>query len=138
MPIVINQSAEQAERELILRQLLLLRQDVGLIKDIMNNTRNIPVPSTSELSFLPSDIASKLNDNMEVDEQKQKLVRDDAIGDMSLEELEKEAIIRTLNYFNNNRRKAAISLRMSERTLYRKIHDYGLGKKNKIYKSSKK
>ena len=57
---------------------------------------------------------------------------------MSLEELEKEAIIRTLNYFNNNRRKAAISLRMSERTLYRKIHDYGLGKKNKIYKSSKK
>lgn len=138
LPIVINQSAEQAERELILRQLLLLRQDVGLIKDIMNNTRNIPVPSTSELSFLPSDIASKLNDNMEVDEQKQKLVRDDAIGDMSLEELEKEAIIRTLNYFNNNRRKAAISLRMSERTLYRKIHDYGLGKKNKIYKSSKK
>ena len=138
LPIVINQSVEQAERELILRQLLLLRQDVGLIKDIMNNTRNIPVPSTSELSFLPSDIASKLNDNMEVDEQKQKLVRDDAIGDMSLEELEKEAIIRTLNYFNNNRRKAAISLRMSERTLYRKIHDYGLGKKNKIYKSSKK
>ena len=64
LPIVINQSAEQAERELILRQLLLLRQDVGLIKDIMNNTRNIPVPSTSELSFLPSDIASKLNDNM--------------------------------------------------------------------------
>ena len=74
---------------------------------------------------------------MEVDPDGQKLLRDDAIGDMSLEDLEREAIIRTLNYFNNNRRKAAKSLGMSERTLYRKIHDYGLGKKNKSYKSIK-
>ena len=66
-----------------------------------------------------------------------KLVRDDAIGEMSLDDLEREAIIRTLNYFNNNRRKAAKSLGMSERTLYRKIDDYGLAKKNKSYRSSK-
>ena len=71
---------------------------------------------------------------MKVDADGQKLVRDDAIGDMSLEELEREAIVRTLNYFNNNRRKAAKSLGMSERTLYRKIHDYGLAKKNKSYR----
>ena len=44
---------------------------------------------------------------------------------------------RNLNYFNNNRRKAAKSLGMSERTLYRKIHDYCLGKKNKSYRSTK-
>ena len=137
LPVVVNQSAEQAERELILRQLLLLRQDVGLIKDIMNNSKNISVPSPSDVSFFPNDDHSKLTDNMEVDADGQKLVRDDAIGDMSLEDLEREAIIRTLNYFNNNRRKAAKSLGMSERTLYRKIHDYGLGKKNKSYRSTK-
>ena len=74
---------------------------------------------------------------MEVDKNGQKLVRDDAIGEMSLQELEKEAIIRTLKYFNNNRRKAAKSLGMSERTLYRKIQDYGLSKKNKSYRSTK-
>ena len=74
---------------------------------------------------------------MEVDKDGQKLVRDDAIGEMSLQELEKEAIIRTLKYFNNNRRKAAKSLGMSERTLYRKIQDYGLSKKNKSYRSTK-
>ena len=137
LPVVVNQSAEQAERELILRQLLLLRQDVGLIKDIMNNSKNISVPSSSDVSFFPNDDHSKLTDNMEVDADGQKLVRDDAIGDMSLEDLEREAIVRTLNYFNNNRRKAAKSLGMSERTLYRKIHDYGLGKKNKSYRSTK-
>jgi len=137
LPVVVNQSAEQAERELILRQLLLLRQDVGLIKDIMNNSKNISVPSPSDVSFFPNDDHSKLTDSMEVDADGQKLVRDDAIGDMSLEDLEREAIIRTLNYFNNNRRKAAKSLGMSERTLYRKIHDYGLGKKNKSYRSTK-
>ena len=137
LPIVINQSAEQAERELILRQLLLLRQDVGLIKEIINNSRNISVPSPSNLSFFPSDDTSRLNENMEVDKDGQKLVRDDAIGEMSLQELEKEAIIRTLKYFNNNRRKAAKSLGMSERTLYRKIQDYGLSKKNKSYRSTK-
>ena len=137
LPVVVNQSAEQAERELILRQLLLLRQDVGLIKDIMNNSKNISVPSPSDVSFFPNDDHSKLTDNMEVDADGQKLVRDDAIGDMSLEDLEREAIIRTLNYFNNNRRKAAKSLGMSERTLYRKIHDYALGKKNKSYRSTK-
>ena len=61
--------------------------------------------------------------------------RDDAIGDMHLEDLEREAIIRTLQYYNNNRRKAAKSLGMSERTLYRKINDYELGRKNKLPKS---
>ncbi len=136
LPIVINQSAEQAERELILRQLLLLRQDVGLIKDRMDNSKNLSIPASSDVSFFHNDDHALVRDNMEVDPDGQKLLRDDAIGDMSLEELEKEAIIRTLNYFNNNRRKAAKSLGMSERTLYRKIHDYGLAKKNKSYRSS--
>ena len=134
LPIVVNQSAGQAERELILRQLLLLRQDVGHIKEIMNNSKNLSVPASSDVTFFHNDNQKLANDNMKVDADGQKLVRDDAIGDMSLEELEREAIVRTLNYFNNNRRKAAKSLGMSERTLYRKIHDYGLAKKNKSYR----
>ena len=34
-------------------------------------------------------------------------------------------------WYNNNRRAAAKSLGMSERTLYRKINDYGIEKKIK-------
>ena len=131
LPVVVNQSAEQAERELILRQLLLLRQDVELIKEIVNNSKNISIPSPSEMSFFPNDDHSKLSDNIELDADGYKLLRDDAIGEMSLDDLEREAIIRTLNYFNNNRRKAAKSLGMSERTLYRKIDEYNLDTKIK-------
>jgi DNA-binding NtrC family response regulator len=50
---------------------------------------------------------------------------------MTLDELNREAIERTLKYFNNNRRAAAQSLGMSERTLYRKISEYGLERKIK-------
>ena len=68
---------------------------------------------------------------MEVTEDGQPLIRDDAIGEIIMKDLEKEAIIRTLRFFNNNRRKTARSLGVSERTLYRKIEDYNLEPKIK-------
>ena len=72
---------------------------------------------------------------MEVTEDGQPLIRDDAIGEIIMKDLEKEAIIRTLRFFNNNRRKTARSLGVSERTLYRKIEDYNL--EPKIKRNSK-
>ncbi|MCK5651406.1 MAG: hypothetical protein KAJ42_08525, partial [Gemmatimonadetes bacterium] len=45
---------------------------------------------------------------------------------MTMGELEREAIRRTLNEVNGNRRKAAEQLGIGERTLYRKIRKYGL------------
>ena len=134
LPVLVNQSSEQAERELMLRQLLLLRQDVNHIKDLIGGS-NYPNTHPTNVSFFPPEENTRLQDHMHIDEEGQKLVRDDAIGDMHLEDLEREAIVRTLQYYNNNRRKAAKSLGMSERTLYRKINDYELGRKNKLPKS---
>ena len=127
LPMLIQQSPEQAERELILRQLLLLRQDVETIKAMMgqSGTAVQPVP------FYQGGDVSDLPKEMQIDENSQHSIRNTAIGDMNLEELEKEAISRTLQYFNNNRRAAAKSLGMSERTLYRKIDQYNLGRKIK-------
>lgn len=45
---------------------------------------------------------------------------------ISLEDTEREAIIRALERNGGSRRKAAEELEISERTLYRKIKDYGL------------
>ncbi len=49
-----------------------------------------------------------------------------SLGAISLNELEKQAIIETLARTNNNREKAAIILGIGERTLYRKIKEYKL------------
>ena len=127
LPMLIKQSPEQAERELILRQLLLLRQDVETIKVMMGQGGAAvqPVP------FYQGGDVSDLSKEMQIDENSQHSIRNTAIGDMNLEELEKEAISRTLQHFNNNRRAAAKSLGMSERTLYRKIDQYNLGRKIK-------
>ena len=133
LPIPINKTSEQAEIDIILRQLFSLKQDTELIRAILS--------SDNEKSFLtvnpilPSEdlkIISPLADpNMEVTEDGQPLIRDDAIGEILMKDLEKEAIIRTLRFFNNNRRKTARSLGVSERTLYRKIEDYKLEPKIK-------
>lgn len=127
LPILIDQSPERAERELILRQLFLLRQDVESVKQMLGDR---PASYNEHIPILPSEHVLE-QDSMKIDESSQHFIRGDAVGDMTLEELEEEAICRTLKYFNNNRRAAAKSLGMSERTLYRKINEYGLERKIK-------
>ncbi len=50
----------------------------------------------------------------------------DNVAGIPLDELEKEAIRKTLQMVNGNREQAAKILRIGERTLYRKIKEYGL------------
>ena len=126
LPVVVNQNPDQAERELILRQLLFLRQDIEELKlmlkqsdfSILNSPRNID-----------ENFGNKIHDNEFGDFEDKTLLKEQAIGSFKTTDLEKEMILRTLEYFNNNRRAAAKSLGMSERTLYRKINDYGIEKK---------
>ena len=126
LPVLVDQSPERVENELILRQLFLLRQDVEIIRKVMNE-QEIGNDTLRYINESVQDVPV----TMEIDSQADTLIRPDAIGDMTLEDLEKEAIKRTLKYFNKNRRAAARSLGMSERTLYRKINDYGLERKIK-------
>ncbi|MEK7484610.1 MAG: helix-turn-helix domain-containing protein [Planctomycetota bacterium] len=44
----------------------------------------------------------------------------------SLKEVEKEMILTTLGYVNNNKTKAASILGIGTRTLYRKLEEYGI------------
>ncbi len=127
LPVPVNLTADQAERELILRQLFSIRQDTEVIKQVLTQGQGQFIPGP--LPVLPG-TAPDLHPAGKI-EQTPKLIRDEAIGDMTLKELEQEAIERTLKYFGNNRRAAARSLGMSERTLYRKIDDYGLERKIK-------
>ncbi len=130
LPVVIDRSPEQAERELILRQLFLMRQDLVDIKAVIGSGQPSYIPTEQEVQYLPQQEEEVEQASFTTDENFQ-MINGEAIGDMTLEELEKEAITRTLQHFRNNRRAAARSLGMSERTLYRKIDQYGLERKIK-------
>ena len=132
LPVIVQNTKERAEIDLILRQLFMLKQDTELIQKILVNSSHhsagdVAYPDANAIeNGIP--IPQK---SMEIVEDGYRFIRDDAIGDMLIKDLEKEAIKRTLKFFNNNRRKTARSLGMSERTLYRKIEEFGLEPKIK-------
>ena len=130
LPILVSKDSDKAEIDLILRQLFMLKQDTELIQKLLVGGNVARTTSLSEIEPMDQSINIPQK-SMEIVEHSYKFIRDDAIGDMLIKDLEEEAIKRTLKFFNNNRRKTAKSLGMSERTLYRKIEEFGIEPKIK-------
>ena len=132
LPMLVSKSSDKAEIDLILRQLFMLKQDTELIQKLLVGGAVSHTTSTGITEIDPIDHRVQMpKKSMEIVEDGYRFIRDDAIGDMLIKDLEKEAVKRTLKFFNNNRRKTARSLGMSERTLYRKIEEFGVGPKIK-------
>ena len=134
LPVIVDKSTNKAEIDLILRQLFMLKQDTESIQKLILNSKvsNRGSESIKDIGEIVKGNISIPENSMEIIEENGWLINNSAIGDISIKELEKEAITRTLKYFNNNRRKTARSLGVSERTLYRKIDEYGLEPKMKM------
>ena len=128
LPVPVDKSSGQAERELILQQLLFLRQDMRDIKSLFSGGK---IDRSGEIGYLNSGGGLNLT---ALEGDVGNLIKSGAIGDMSVKDLEMELISRTLKKFNKNRRKTARALGISERTLYRKINDYALEKKQKRFR----
>jgi DNA-binding NtrC family response regulator len=126
LPVIVRQDPDQAERELILRQLLFLRQDIEEIKLMLKESGDSSLNYHKNIS---THYNKPIDDNFINEVTEETLLKNDAIGAFNTKDLEKEMIVRTLEHFNGNRRASAKSLQMSERTLYRKINEYGLDKK---------
>jgi len=99
LPVVANRTVEQAERELIYRALLDLKADILELKDVL-----------AQPQFQGGKPVDHVNGN----------------GTLSLDEMERQMITGALERHEGNRRLAARELNISERTLYRKIKEYGL------------
>lgn len=109
LPVVTNKTVDQAERELIYRALLSLGIELTEMKKMLG-------------SFMHH-IDSKLEDLVN---QKNHVEITDNDEILSLDEMERRMIKRALEKFHGNRKKIADALNISERTLYRKIKEYGL------------
>ncbi len=106
LPVHVNKSVEQAERELILRALLDIKSNMLELRNFL--TERLHTFDSTSQSVQPSGYVQ--------------------VGstDLSLQEMEKRLITEALERFKGNRRVAARALNISERTLYRKIKEYGL------------
>ena len=134
LPVVVSKSSDKAEIDLILRQLFMLKQDTEVIQKMLVSgviSQGDGKQSLAGINPLEQGGLSMPEKSMEIMEEGYRFIRDDAIGELSIKDLEEEAITRTLRFFNNNRRKTARSLGLSERTLYRKIEEFGLEPKIK-------
>ncbi len=125
LPVPTHVTPEQAERELLYRTLLSLKQDITEIKHFL--------ASKFGISKAPADLGSR--EVFDPNGRDAKVVEtevynvDDVSGDkdtMTLNEAEKDLIIKALRRFEGRRALAAKSLGLSERTLYRKIRQYQL------------
>ena len=126
LPVPVNNDSDTIERELILKQLLFLRQDINESKQIFLSNKDVStLPPNKSLFVLPeNNEVNKSRDLSRIDDGLLKGIKDDVIGEITMDELEKEIIERTLKNCNGNRRKTAKILDISERTLYRKLKEY--------------
>lgn len=99
LPIVTNKTVEQAERELIYRALLDLKSNIIELQKLVAN-KTVELPKSGGVNIVENP--------------------------MTLEEMESQLIKRALDRHHGNRRLAARELKISERTLYRKIKELGL------------
>ncbi len=116
-PIKVNKATDQVERELILRQLFFIRQDVEEIKEKLSI-----IDTSDEMTMSRMKDITQYIKNNDLNEVHIDIPQDDR----TLQEVEKDMISQTLKKYYGSKRKTAQALGMSERTLYRKIKEYDL------------
>lgn len=137
----------EKEREFIYQMIFDLRREVAELKRMVGEKRlpmvgrdtDSPTSSSRGLAIYQPQPAlgrpmektdsSLIQDAEEVtdnDVASKETDEEDVVVDGSLEEMERKSIKSVLNKNNGNRRLAAKQLGISERTLYRKIKEYGL------------
>jgi len=111
------------------RQLLNVAQN--MVVTAAGETDNTSPPVTLDVRHIPDDV--RMGDaDLETDDNDQAPTHtansnaDASLAGASLEQIEKRAIRETLRLTGGNREKAAAMLGIGERTLYRKLREYGL------------
>ncbi len=108
LPVPLNKTPDQAERELIYRTLISLKLDMTEVKEMLSRLM------TDRTNNVVGDPASASEEN------------DKAVSPSTMSGMERQLIKETLDKYMGSRRKTARALQISERTLYRKIKEYGL------------
>jgi transcriptional regulator with PAS, ATPase and Fis domain len=120
-PLVKDGNMFSNEREMLYHVLFDMKKDVNDLKKIVHDL--VSGSAASVKSGVATDLytpAASVAPTVHIQDAE---TVEEAV---SLEEIEKEQIRKTLERHENSRRKTAQALNISERTLYRKIKEYGL------------
>ena len=140
LPALLQSDSEKpffnSEREILYQILFDMRKDINDLKKLVPElSKNVQTTPEAPLFSYPSrtvtpPISEKIIEEDPVPyadeyaEEESKETEDPET--LSLEEVEKEMIKKALERHGGKRRNAALDLKISERTLYRKIKEYGL------------
>lgn len=120
LPMATNKTPDQSERELIYFALLDLKREVAEIRNLLEE-RDV---TATEPQARP---IYAMEDQTESAPATEPRWAEEGIRPAtSLKDLERAAIVQALERVDQNRRKAAELLGIGERTLYRKLDEYGL------------
>ncbi|MDR2119668.1 MAG: sigma-54 dependent transcriptional regulator [Tannerella sp.] len=124
LPALMNRENDEQkifhnEREILYQVLFDMKKDVAelkkLVHDIMGGNVSMPVPVEDKEQYVhPIHDMPSIQEVETVEES------------FALEDVEKEMIRKALERHGGRRRNAAVDLKISERTLYRKIKEYHL------------
>lgn len=138
-PVLVGSDAENSspgmfEREIIYKFLGDLKREVSELKKIVTDLKGEKLQSSNLRTPIELSDFSLQSQNQDYTIQEEQDQDDIHIGDhvviddqYSLIDAEKDLIKKALDKHNNKRKLAADELGISERTLYRKIREYGIG-----------
>lgn len=120
------------EREMLYKIILEMRKEINDIKSQLDNSKRNILHNLSQNDF-GNNIAEDISHTPYIESHKDSYDNFETINieniedsSMSLEEAEREIIKKSLEKNNGKRKKCAEELKISERTLYRKIKEYNL------------
>lgn len=117
LPVPLNRRSEEVEREFIYRALIDLKNEIAQLRELIVGRYVSPMRRLKPGGFVETDVVQDVSADEVGNEE----------DDMeSIEGMQKRLIYEALQRTNGNRRKAAKILKISERTLYRKIKEYNL------------
>ncbi|MBL7996259.1 sigma-54-dependent Fis family transcriptional regulator [bacterium] len=126
LPVAMHLTPEQAERELLYRTLLSLKQDITDIKHFLAAKFGSSASGLSSRASSPVIFDKKISESKVVEPEIYNVDESSERETMDVGQAEKELIIKALKRFDSKRSAAAKALGLSERTLYRKIKEYNL------------
>ena len=129
-----NESSDQFHKEIIFKFIAELQREISELKNTVNQLATdgqMVSPSNKSLKEYPlrdNDLDIEITRSATGLSPKDEHFDDVVIeeDDLTMDKVEKSAIAKALERNHNNRKMAAQELHISERTLYRKIKEYGL------------